>query len=403
MLKRIELWNWESHEHTVVDDLDPGFNLIHGESNAGKTAIIRALKLVAYNKFDPKSVRVGCKTCTVEVETERGVVRVERGKGVNIWTITGYSKPLENVGKKPVPEAQEILGMRMVELGDLEVPVNIMDQAETHFLLRGLGNKDTSGSVRAQVVDEISGLSGIEGLIKEVSLDNHRWGRQIKQLEDRAAELADQLHDEQTLKAEEMLLGTVQKHIEIRDDSNEAVAVLTELMEEHARVAQEAADAREEFDALPDTAKATTLLDGARTAWDKAEAAAALHKTYEVDIVLLTTHRKQAKAIPDVTAAQKAIDTAEAIRGRLEGIEAIVKEHASEIRERDHYQARLDEAEQELVEAKQELADILAEFTVCPLTLQPIGDECIKNIRIPVTDDAEAGRILEQQLGSDPR
>jgi AAA15 family ATPase/GTPase len=67
MLKSIEIWNFESHEHTLIDNLSEGLNLICGESNAGKTSIVRALRLVAYNEFDPDSLRVGAKTCKVRV------------------------------------------------------------------------------------------------------------------------------------------------------------------------------------------------------------------------------------------------------------------------------------------------------------------------------------------------
>ena len=240
MIKRIELWNWESHEHTVVRDLDPAFNLIWGDSDAGKSSIVRALKLVAHNQFDPESVRVGASDAEVEVETERGVVHVTRGKK-NIWKVTTKGKPaqiFDKIGKKPLPEAVEVLGLGMVELGDMSMSVNLMDQAEAHFMLAEFDGSNATGSARAQVIDEISGLSGIEGLIKEVSLDCHRFGRSIKDDEDKLEAIEAQMHDADALKREKTTLVDVRSALQDHVDFDAAANLATQTHDEHEQGGQ---------------------------------------------------------------------------------------------------------------------------------------------------------------------
>jgi len=49
MLSRLEIENFQSHDHSVLE-FDPGVNIIIGSSDSGKSAIIRALKKVTWNK-----------------------------------------------------------------------------------------------------------------------------------------------------------------------------------------------------------------------------------------------------------------------------------------------------------------------------------------------------------------
>jgi DNA repair exonuclease SbcCD ATPase subunit len=235
MIKKIELWDFECHEHSVLEDFDSGLNLIFGESDSGKTSIVRALRLVAYNDFNPACVRLGAKNCQVRVETEKGWVHVTRGKD-NIWRTcrTGETEQeFTKIGKNILPEASKILGLKIVELGDMSLPVNIMDQNEGHFMLNELGGNNASGSMRAQIVDEISGLSGIEGLIKEVSLDRHRFGRTVKENEDRAKELMATMHDQSVLDAEKKILDEVDELMTVKKNNSTTIEQMADLFEEH--------------------------------------------------------------------------------------------------------------------------------------------------------------------------
>jgi len=282
MLKRIEVWDFEIHEHTVLEDFDPGLNLIFGESDSGKTSLVRALKLAAYNIFDPKSVRTGAKNCKVRVDTERGYVMVTRGKD-NIWEVCKVGETpttYEKIGKNILQDAAEIIGLHLITLGDLTLPVNVMDQAEGHFMLNELGGNDASGSMRAQIVDEISGLSGIEGLIKEVSLDRHRFSRAVKDSEDRALEIRGRMHDKQALESEEHLLGEVSALVSIHDGNVKSIESLAEIFEVHAEASEEVDRLQTELISLPNTKIAQATLLRAERAIARAAAMTSLHADY---------------------------------------------------------------------------------------------------------------------------
>ena len=266
MLKRMELWDFESHEHTVVEDLSPGLNFVCGESNSGKTSLVRALKLVAYNEFDPRSIRVGATKCQVLVETDRGTVKVTRGPKNNLWEVTRKGEKTQHfdkVGKGVVLQAAEVIGLNVVTLGDVEVPVNIMDQMESHFMLSGVGGKDASGSMRAQIVDEISGLSGIEGLIKAVSLDNHRFGREVKETEDKMEETSKQLHDAAALDAEQSVLDEAGRLLDSADEARQVSAAGQEALDGWNSSVDEHDRLTAAQDAIPDVDEAARMLSAA--------------------------------------------------------------------------------------------------------------------------------------------
>ena len=212
MIKELEIIDFENHKKSKFSFKD-GFNLICGKSDSGKTSIIRALRLVLYNQWSPESLRIGSKNCKITLVTEEGKVSVTKGKD-NTWEITdkeGNSKIFKKIGKDILPEVMEITKIKPVKLGSCDAMPNIMNQLEGHFLLSEVDGENVSGSLRAQIVDEISGLSGMEGLIRELSLDNLRNAKKIKEIEIINEGLNKKLHDEDQLKEEIKRINNVEK------------------------------------------------------------------------------------------------------------------------------------------------------------------------------------------------
>lgn len=266
MLKSIEIVNFESHAHTIMEDFSPGFNLIRGPSNFGKTSIIRALRLVCFNEFNPESVRIGTKFCEVTLTTDRGVVKVRRGEKVNKWEVTPkgeQTKHFEKIGTELLPDVIEVTGMQPVSLGNVAFNANIMDQLEGHFLIDELDGKSASGSMRAQIVDEISGLSGIEGLIREVSLDNLRNGKDVKRLEEEAKELVSGMYDKDSLVSEEGKLDQASKLLAMSEGKRSQANDIDEAAVDIGKAQKSVQGARGALDALPDIEKALKRLKSA--------------------------------------------------------------------------------------------------------------------------------------------
>lgn len=427
MIKRIELWDFESHEHTVIDDLSPALSLFCGESNAGKTSIVRALKLVAYNDFDTKSIRIGAKKCVVLVETERGTVKVTRGPKDNLWETTRVGQKtqyFDKVGVNIVPEAAEIIGLNIVTLGDVSVPVNIMDQLESHFLLAGVGDKDATGSMRAQIVDEISGLSGIEGLIKDVGLDHHRFGRELTETEKKMEEIRKQLHPAADLKAEGQTLEKAEKEFEKHKDCEQIAAegnnlylkwnlvdqqistllwneskipdtdaalleiaradgllVRADSAEKLYRDGTAAAGRLSAIDkalaGIPDTHAAAVCLDASGAALVVFESATALFKKWDEANKAIEAKEKREKELEAYLKAEDEIQTAQDLMAFCTLAETLLQAHQKVVANIAVVDQQLAEKDKALKDAEKERDEILASVTTCPLTLRPVSKECL--------------------------
>ena len=142
MIKRIALKNFESHEDSTIEFSD-GLNLIIGQSNQGKSSIVRALAMVVANRFDRDSVRTGAKYCSVTVETEKGTVTAERGEDTNHWIIETPQgkKEYRNIGSSVPSEVLEVLGMGERARGEIKELPNIMFQLEKHYMLSEIDGK----------------------------------------------------------------------------------------------------------------------------------------------------------------------------------------------------------------------------------------------------------------------
>ena len=432
MIQSIEVWNFEAHEHSVMDNLSPGLNGVFGDSDVGKTSMVRALKLAAYNEFDPKSVRVGAKNCRVKVTSDRGYVDVTRGTK-NEWEVCRNGEAPINfskIGKKVLPEAAEVLGLRMVELGDQSLPVNIMDQGENHFMLNELGGTDASGSMRAQVIDEISGLSGIEGLINAVSLDRHRAGRQVKEAEDKAQALRDSKHDEQVLQKEEATLQQVQELVRRSDENADTAQALGNLFQGHDDASKQAEEAEILLRELPNTKRLTAIINKAQTLIERRSQLQALQASHVEAIQAVGETQKALSAMPsldvtrdelqkcdylvrraveahkyaealgdaiaDLNEAQATLDAMPDIDKAYKALQQCEDTVQQAVDARKHAEALgdamadLDEAQDQLVLCETELSEAqhahteaLQDIELCPLTGKPVSDWCFEGIELP--------------------
>jgi len=166
MIKRIHLHNFQIHrEKTLL--LTAGLNTITGQSDTGKSAIIRAIEWVRNNR--PAGIgfiNYAADECWVEIETDRGTVRRTRTRTTNSYTVNG----VEHLGVgTAVPEEVEIV----LNLGD----VNVQPQHAPYFLLTL-----SSGQI-AQELAHYADISEGNRVIKKVAQERRTTENIIKRQE----------------------------------------------------------------------------------------------------------------------------------------------------------------------------------------------------------------------------
>lgn len=146
-MKKLILTNFQSHQHTELN-LHPAMNCIIGPSDSGKSAIIRAIKWIVFNRPSGNAfVRSGMDGSIVDIDD---ITRI-KGEGVNSY-FTGEEK-FTAFGASVPEEVTEALNIS---------EINFQHQLDPHFLLT-----QSAGEV-AKMLNEIVDLNVIDRAFKNI-------------------------------------------------------------------------------------------------------------------------------------------------------------------------------------------------------------------------------------------
>lgn len=181
--KRVHIKNFQSHEDTEIE-FKNGMNVITGESNQGKTAVIRAIEWALYN--EPKGtdfIRTGENECTVEVEFSDGssITRSRTRASSGYYKVkdsNGVEKIYKGFGNDIPVEVQNEHQMPDVYITkDIKVKLNLATQLEGPFLI------GESPSVRASAIGRLTGVQVLDVAIKNCNRNLLAINKEIKVLD----------------------------------------------------------------------------------------------------------------------------------------------------------------------------------------------------------------------------
>ena len=160
MLTSIHVTNFQSHKDAYLE-FHPGVNVIIGESDSGKTAILRALKWALTNRPGGDSFRSswGGET-SVGIRMEKELIVREKTGSNNIYRLNNTE--FKAFGTEVPEEIQDALNMN---------EINIQNQLDLPFLLR-----DSPGQVAAHF-NKIAHLDAIDASMQLIE----KWTRALNQ------------------------------------------------------------------------------------------------------------------------------------------------------------------------------------------------------------------------------
>jgi DNA repair ATPase RecN len=185
MITKIGIVNFQSIEQLGVE-CGP-ITVFVGESDSGKSAVVRALYAAAFNDYPSDHVRSGAGHSMVVIATDEGVVRAEKGKAKNEYEIkTSDLKRWSRVGRDVPEEVSALLGFRQVELDDgTKFIPSIQRQFDGPFLL------SDSPSKVAKILGSLTNISTLFAAIREGTNE----ARRLRRAAEEAAEEAER-HEE---------------------------------------------------------------------------------------------------------------------------------------------------------------------------------------------------------------
>lgn len=177
MICKLQLRNFQSHKRSIIE-LSKGVNVFTGQSDKGKTAIIRAIRFIKDNKPSGDEFRSWWGGNTeVEVTFDEGnIIKRTRTNTENSYTINDET-PLKAFGQGVPDEVKKILNLD---------DVNVQNQMDAPFLL-----SETSGEV-ANHFNRIAGISIIDKSISKAKSAIAKTKQSIEHYEEDLTEKQEQ-------------------------------------------------------------------------------------------------------------------------------------------------------------------------------------------------------------------
>lgn len=148
-LTRVSLRNFQAHKRLDIA-VDPHITIILGDSDCGKSAVVRAIRWVATNRPGGDAfIRHGKRYAAATLTTEEGEVTRTRGNGDNSYTVDGTK--LVSFGAD-VPEP----GQKVLRLGD----INFQSQHDAPFWFAssaGEVSRELNSIIDLNAIDTILG------------------------------------------------------------------------------------------------------------------------------------------------------------------------------------------------------------------------------------------------------
>jgi len=348
-LKRVLLSQFQSHKRTELV-LSPNVNALVGNTDAGKSAIFRAISWALFNRCDDKGFRRrGSKSTAVDLIFEDAEISREKTDKENTYILCEGKKEVEyHAFKQEIP--QDILTALNID------EINVQEQFDSPFLL----SKDTSPGEVGKILNKCINLEIIDKAISNARKKTQSNARDIITVQNQIAELESQLEGFKYLLKLEKEVKAYEELLEEEKDGLTAIQSLQKLIDKIT----EAQDKIKELKTLLDLEFEVQRIIQKVKDWEDLEqdvndltniVASALHDKVKIETAeeILSAEKELSivlKSISEYKEQQKEIQ-------QLQDIIAIIQ----------RYQKISDNLESMIEEKEKEYKHLFPENMICPL------------------------------------
>lgn len=230
LIKSLRLINFQSHKDTKID-FDEGLTVILGQTDQGKSAIIRALKWVLYN--EPRGtdfIMAGCKLCRVSLEMDDGSVIIREREGQRnryILIQNGKEEVFEGFGNTIPLEIARAHGIPKIRIDkDAASAVNLAEQLEPPFLI------SESGGNRAKALGRLVGIHIIDAAQRTVLKDITNAKQDFESIQKDIENLNSQLESYKDIDELQIRISSLQNILKKLKETRAIFSILTKSRQE---------------------------------------------------------------------------------------------------------------------------------------------------------------------------
>jgi exonuclease SbcC len=369
-ITHLRLEGFQSHVNTNME-LGPGLNVITGPSDSGKTAIIRAVRWIAFNEPTGEAFihpAVGEATVTLTLDT--GVtISKHRCRGRTTYILAEPNREPQTYEKAEVPEeVTAALGISEYKFGDFSAVLNIAYQLEAPFLI------SEPASAGAKVLGKLAGTEAVDLAIKSAASQyrtaNADRQQAIKERDQLNVELLEYLHldDLKTFQesAEKLFQMTVRlnfrrdKLITLQSDYTRATEDVERATRHVGRLAQ-----------VPALIERSTEIEIFHRIFEKLQE---LRRQWQQAQGQLQQAERTLEKLARIPYALRLLTAAEGESRRLKRLQDLADEYAAAKENWEAARSRFKRADQEEHSCRRELDALWASLEVCPLCELPVKE-----------------------------
>jgi len=182
-IAKVKLQNFQSHENSIIE-FSPGFNVIIGKTNHGKSSIFRALRHALFDVWNKRYVRTGHKNYNIEIEFDTGdkLIRIRGEKNqIKFISANGEKHEFESFGESMPLKVKELLKLPDFKIDiDKEINTNIAAQQDPLFLI----SSSYSAPLVSKFFSRLSGIHIIDAANRNIDKNKKTHMDEVRSLDD---------------------------------------------------------------------------------------------------------------------------------------------------------------------------------------------------------------------------